>query len=76
MNINSTNQEKIKYAEYGTPQSIRTQMLKTIPPSFWKNSNKIFEPAIQGLLSYDNFSITNSLSFSFLSGCHYKASFL
>jgi len=47
MNINSTNKEKIKYAEYGTPQSIRAQMLKTIPPSFWKNkSNKIFEPAV------------------------------
>jgi hypothetical protein len=47
MNINSTIQEKIKYAEYGTPQFIRTQMLKTIPPLFWKNkSNKIFEPAV------------------------------
>ncbi len=45
MNINSTNQEKIKYAEYGTPHTIRAQMLKTIPTSFWKNkSNKIFEP--------------------------------
>jgi hypothetical protein len=44
MNNNSTNQEKIKYAEYGTPYTIRTQMLKTILPSFWKNkSNKIFE---------------------------------
>ena len=47
MNINSTNQEKIKYAEYGTPHIIRAQMLKTIPPAFWKNkSNKIFEPAV------------------------------
>ena len=47
MNINSTNQEKIKYAEYGTPHTIRAQMLKTIPLSFWKNkSNKIFEPAV------------------------------
>ena len=45
MNINSTNQEKIKYAEYETPHTIRTHMLKTIPPLFWKNkSNKIFEP--------------------------------
>jgi hypothetical protein len=33
MNINSTNQEKIKYAEYGTPHTIRAQMLKTILPS-------------------------------------------
>ena len=45
MNINSTNKEKIKYAEYGTPHTIRAQMLKTISSSFWKNkSNKIFEP--------------------------------
>jgi len=33
MNINSTNKEKIKYAEYGTPHTIRAQMLKTILPS-------------------------------------------
>ena len=47
MNINSTNQEKIKYAEYGTPHTIRAQMLKTIPPAFWKNKSiKIFEPAV------------------------------
>ena len=47
MNINSTNKEKIKYAEYGTPHTIRAQMLKTIPPALWKNkSNKIFEPAV------------------------------
>ena len=45
--MNSTNQEKIKYAEYGTPHTIRAEMLKTIPPAFWKNkSNKIFEPAV------------------------------
>ena len=47
MNINSTNQEKIKYAEYGTPHIIRTQMLNIIPLTFWKKkSNKIFEPAV------------------------------
>jgi hypothetical protein len=28
MNINSTNQEKIKYAEYGTPHTIRAQNVK------------------------------------------------
>ena len=39
MNVNSTNQEKIKYAEYGTPHTIRAQMLKTIPQSFWKNKS-------------------------------------
>lgn len=39
MDINSTNQEKIKYAEYGTPHTIRAQMLKTIPPAFWKKTS-------------------------------------
>lgn len=41
----STESEKKKNAEFPTPLIIRTDMLNTLPKSFWKNKNiKIFEP--------------------------------
>ena len=39
--------EKIQHAEYGTPFSLRLDMIKLLPTNFWKKKNiKILEPAV------------------------------
>lgn len=43
--IKTFNNEKLIYSEFGTPYSLRKDMINIIPKQFWKNPNhKILEP--------------------------------
>ena len=43
--LHTTEMEKIKYAEFGTPFILRQDMLNLLPKSFWKNRHvKVLEP--------------------------------
>ena len=44
--IPTSNYEKIKFAEFGTPYPLRTKMINSLPNYFWKNPNrKILDPS-------------------------------